>query len=110
MKAQIYISEPDEIDANVVNSLLTNYDCIRGRFKFLGREVASIKVGLIGYGNIARLVHTKLKALGCTTFFTYDPYIDPAKFPDSTLEFFTNIDEILDKADVVSIHVPLSDS
>ncbi|HSH55613.1 MAG TPA: NAD(P)-dependent oxidoreductase, partial [Candidatus Limnocylindrales bacterium] len=45
------------------------------RFKFSGHGIGGRSVGIIGYGNIGRLLHQKLQGLGCRRFMIYDPYV-----------------------------------
>jgi len=69
--------------------------------RWFGREVGTIRLGLIGYGNVARLVSTRARALGATVT-AYDPYVDA-----STVEgvrIVDDLDELLAGSDVVSVH------
>lgn len=69
--------------------------------KWFGREVATLTLGLVGYGNVARLVSAKARALG-TTVVAYDPYVDQADVPEVRL--VSSLDELLGAVDVVSLH------
>lgn len=69
--------------------------------KWFGREVGTLTLGLVGYGNVARLVSAKARALGATVV-AYDPYIDPASVPEVRL--VSSLDELLGAVDVVSLH------
>ncbi len=61
-------------------------------------EVAGRTVGLVGYGAIARRVEAIVSAMGATVVHHRR---DPASMP---------LDELLRIADIVSIHVPLTDA
>lgn len=69
--------------------------------RWFGREVGTIRLGLIGYGNVARLVSARARALGATVV-AYDPFVDP-----STVEGVQIVDDLellLAGSDVVSVH------
>ena len=69
--------------------------------RWFGREVRSLTLGLIGYGNVARLVATRARALGATVV-AYDPYVAPESVTDARV--VSTLAELLDAADVLSIH------
>lgn len=69
--------------------------------KWFGREVSTLALGLVGYGNVARLVSAKARALGATVV-AYDPYVDAASVPEVRL--VSSLDELLGAVDVVSLH------
>lgn len=64
-----------------------------------GREAAGKLMGIVGYGSIGRLTARKAEALGMRVM-SYDPQVPDA----STRE----LDLLLESADVVSLHVPLT--
>jgi (S)-sulfolactate dehydrogenase len=73
-----------------------------------GREATGKTLGLIGLGNIGRLVARKARALGMRVI-AHDPHVpisDPSwrdvESPPRSLE------ELLKESDVVSLHVPLN--
>ncbi len=61
-------------------------------------------VGIVGLGDIGRAVADRLAGFG-TTIVVTDPAV-PASDGYTTLE----LDDLLERADIVSLHVPLSDS
>lgn len=69
--------------------------------RWFGREVKGLRLGLIGYGNVARLVAARARALGAT-ITAYDPFVDPATVPDATI--VSDLDALLASSDVVSVH------
>ncbi len=78
------------------------------RHALIGRELAGRTMGLVGLGSIARLVKAKALALGMTVA-AFDPFLpngDPAW--DKVRK--CGLDELLGLADVVSLHVPLTDA
>ena len=74
----------------------------------MGFELAGKTMGLVGLGAIARLVKAKSRALGLRVA-AFDPYVpngDPAWDGVAKLA----LDELLATADIVSLHVPLTDA
>ena len=67
-----------------------------------GVELAGRTLGLVGYGRIARRVHRVAEALEMTVV-AHDPYVTDA--PVELVSFA----ELLARADVVSVHAPLTD-
>ena len=73
--------------------------------KFRGSEIAGKTLGLVGYGRIGWLVAKKALALGMK-IIAYDPYVaDPRGLEME----FVSLDELLRKADYISLHLPLTD-
>lgn len=70
---------------------------------FLGSEVSGKTLGLIGSGRIGSAVADRAIALGMTVV-AFDPYV--TELPNITL---MGLDELLAKADYISLHVPHTD-
>ncbi len=68
------------------------------------RRLSTLTVGLLGYGRIARKIAAPLAALGAD-IIAHDPYLQPGPDLPPLLEF----DEVLARADIVSLHLPLTD-
>jgi D-3-phosphoglycerate dehydrogenase len=64
-------------------------------------------IGIIGLGRIGQAMAHKTHALGMKVI-GHDPYVAPASLPDYIT--LTDIDDLLTRADVVSVHCPLSDT
>ncbi len=73
--------------------------------RFRGTSINYMTLGLVGCGFAGQLVAKKAEAFGMKVIAS-DPYIDPAKVPDSVelVEF----DELLSRADVISLHCIVS--
>lgn len=72
-----------------------------------GIELDGKVLGLVGFGRIARRVASIAAGLGMRVT-TYDPYL-PAGTVPAGIERADTLDALLHGADVVSVHVPLTD-
>ena len=68
------------------------------------RRLSTLTVGLVGYGRIARRIAAPLEALGAS-IIAHDPYLQAG--PD--LPPLLELDTVLSRADIVSLHLPLTD-
>ena len=68
------------------------------------RRLSTLTVGLVGYGRIARRIAAPLEALGAGVI-AHDPYLQPG--PD--LPPLLELDTVLARSDIVSLHLPLND-
>jgi D-3-phosphoglycerate dehydrogenase len=69
------------------------------------RRFAALTVGLVAFGHIARRVAEKVRPFG-NPILAFDPYFsDKAAYPWVT---FLSLEELLRRADIVSIHAPLT--
>jgi len=68
------------------------------------RRLSTLTVGLIGYGRIARRIAAPLAALGAD-IIAHDPYLQPG--PD--LPPLLELETVLSRSDIVSLHLPLTD-
>jgi len=64
-------------------------------------------VGVVGFGNIGRTVGEKITALGGSVVVS-DPYLGPDDLADADAEL-VDFEELLDRADYVTVHSPLTD-
>jgi (S)-sulfolactate dehydrogenase len=78
------------------------------RQAMVGREFSGKVMGLIGFGSIARQVALRAKLLGMDVLAT-DPYV-MADDPAWQLARNVSRDAVLENSDVISLHVPLTDS
>ena len=85
-----------------------NAAMIAGEFpktKLIGREIAGKRMGLVGFGAIARDVARHAKALGMTVA-AFDPYVPAGDAWQGTEKL--ELDALLSTSDVISIHLPLT--
>jgi D-3-phosphoglycerate dehydrogenase len=73
-----------------------------------GIELDGKVLGLVGFGRIARHVARIASGLGMRVT-AFDPYVDAASVP-AGIDRAGTLDELLRRADVVSVHVPLTES
>ena len=74
----------------------------RGKIK----RVCVQTLGLMGFGNIARLVAKRMQGFGCE-IIAYDPYIKQ-DFADQFNVKMVSLDELYEKADIISVHALLN--
>jgi D-3-phosphoglycerate dehydrogenase len=100
------------IIATARNLVRCNVAMRRGNFEIRnqipGSDIGGKILGLIGIGRIGKLVARKatlgldMKVVG------YDPFIDSTAAPE--VEFVDSIDDLLQQADFVSLHLPANES
>jgi len=71
---------------------------------FMGREVAGKTVGIVGLGNIGRLVVKRLSGFGCR-FLAYDPLVSAERAAEMDVEM-TDLETLFRQSDYVSLHIP----
>ncbi|HWL47301.1 MAG TPA: phosphoglycerate dehydrogenase, partial [Sphingomonadaceae bacterium] len=76
--------------------------------RFMGVEVTSKTLGLIGAGNIGSIVAERALGLKMKVV-AYDPFLTPERAVDLGVEKVT-LDELLARADFITIHTPLTDA
>lgn len=74
--------------------------------KLIGREITGKRMGLVGFGAIARDVARHARALGMEVV-AYDPYV-AADDEAWALAERSELDAVLGGADVISLHLPLT--
>lgn len=72
-----------------------------------GREISGKRLGLVGFGSIARETARRALALGMSVA-GHDPYV-PADSPAWREVIPMSIGELLKTSDVVSLHIPLTE-
>ncbi|ABU81566.1 D-2-hydroxyacid dehydrogenase [Ignicoccus hospitalis] len=76
--------------------------------KVMGFELAGKTLGVVGFGRIGREVAKKAKALGMNVI-AYDVVDLSETAKEMGVEFTQDLEELLRKSDVVSLHVPLTE-
>jgi len=75
---------------------------------FVGTEVTGKKLGLIGCGNIGSIVADRAQGLKMKVM-AYDPFLNEDRAKSIGVEK-VELDELLAKADYISLHTPLTDA
>lgn len=75
---------------------------------FMGRELTGKTVGVVGLGNIGRLVVKRLRGFECR-ILGYDPQVATERVRDMGVEP-VSMEELFSEADYVSLHVPGGES
>lgn len=78
------------------------------RGDFAGRELNEDTLGLYGFGSIAQMTASLAQGMGMN-LIAYDPQKPADEFPESVEKVETYI-ELFERADAVSVHVPLLDA
>jgi (S)-sulfolactate dehydrogenase len=78
------------------------------RTELMGRELAGKRLGLVGYGAIARVTGRMARDLGMSVA-AYDPLL-PEGHAAWAGALSQSLPELLSASDVVSLHVPLTDA
>lgn len=80
------------------------------RIDFLGKSLYGKTIGIVGMGNIGRVVARKWAGAMDGKVIAYDPMIANDAWDELGLEFkkVNDLDELLKEADVVTLHVPLT--
>ncbi|MCS6986821.1 MAG: phosphoglycerate dehydrogenase [Sphingomonadaceae bacterium] len=76
--------------------------------RFMGVELAAKTLGLIGCGNIGSIVADRAHGLKMKVI-AYDPFLTPERAQTLGVEKVT-LEELLARADFISLHAPLTDS
>ena len=76
--------------------------------RFMGVEVTSKTLGLIGAGNIGSIVADRARGLKMKVV-AFDPFLTPERAVEMGVEKVT-LDELLARADFITLHTPLTDS
>jgi glyoxylate reductase len=71
--------------------------------QYLGTDVHGATLGVVGWGRIGQAVARRAAGFGMTV-------LHHARHPTGAGGFVADLDELLTQADVVSLHVPLSDA
>jgi D-3-phosphoglycerate dehydrogenase len=77
--------------------------------RYFGRRIEESVIGLIGVGRIGSLVLKHLSGFNPKKILLNDIYKKTDIFPGLNIEW-VSLDEILEQADVVSLHLPLSNT
>ncbi|MHC1761795.1 MAG: 2-hydroxyacid dehydrogenase [Negativicutes bacterium] len=70
-------------------------------------ELSHKKIGIVGFGNIGRLVAKLLKGFECEILY-YDAYRLPAEQEHALVAKYMELDDLVEMADIITLHTPLT--
>ena len=76
--------------------------------KFMGVELTGKTLGVIGAGNIGGIVCDRARGLKMKVI-AYDPFLSAEKADKMGVEKIEDLDDLLTRADFITLHVPLTD-
>ena len=76
---------------------------------FKGNDIKGKTIGIIGMGEIGKLVAIDAMHLGMNVL-ALDPFVNQNKFKYSDIAFVSSINDLFSKCDFISIHVPLNEN
>ena len=75
----------------------------------MGRQVKGLKVGIVGYGRLGKMMYDFCKAFGADVMI-YDPYVRDQLSDRFLLNNWCNsLEQLFEFSDVVSLHVHVTD-
>ena len=77
-------------------------------FNYIGKELRDRTLGTVGLGGIARELIRLLGTFKMNKPVAFDPFLDPQVAQELGVELI-ELDELMKRADFVSVHCPLSD-
>ncbi len=77
------------------------------RSKFMGAELANKTLGIIGFGNIGRIVASRAKAFKMK-IVAFDPFVTDEAFENEGVTPLT-VDELVKVSDFITLHCPVND-
>ena len=78
------------------------------RAKFMGRELSSLVVGIVGLGNIGSRVAEILSRGFNTRIVVYDPYLSKEKVESLGYKYVESLGELFSICDIITLHAPLT--
>ena len=77
--------------------------------QFMGRQVKDLKIGIIGYGRLGKMMYNYCEAFGAHVK-VYDPYKRDEMNDSFLLNHYTsNLEDLFQECDVISLHVHVTD-
>ena len=92
------------VSRNIVQASTAMAEGRWDKSSFAGRQLHGRVAGVVGFGNIGRLVVDRLVALGMTVLVA-DPFFTAEQVAERGAEQ-VDLDTVFERADVVTIHVP----
>lgn len=74
---------------------------------YMGNEIRGKTVGLVGSGNIGKIVASYFTVLGTAKILSYDPFLDKDVLSSFGIEK-CELEDVFSMSDIVSLHLPLN--
>jgi D-3-phosphoglycerate dehydrogenase len=74
----------------------------------LGAELRGRTLGIVGLGRIGGEIASRAQTFGMS-LVAYDPYVAESRFQSLRVTRAVSLDELLDEADIVTVHTPLTE-
>ncbi len=71
-----------------------------------GRELGSLIIGLVGFGNIGRALTRRLKDGFGSRVLVHDPYVSPEQIEAAGVESVGELSDLVSAVDLLSLHLP----
>ena len=71
-----------------------------------GRELGSLTIGLVGFGNIGRALTRRLKDGFGSRVLVHDPYVSPEQVEEAGAESVGELTDLVSTVDLLSLHLP----
>lgn len=81
----------------------------KARSEYKAYEILGKTLGFIGYGHIGSILANMSAAVGMKVM-VYDPFVKPEVVEQQGYKYCKDIAPIIKEADVISVHVPLTDA
>lgn len=95
-------------NANAVAELVTAMMIFMSRNRFTpgtGSEISGKRIGLQAYGNVARLVAAKARALGMEVC-AFDPFVPAEKMKEDGVSPAESLEQMYSSCNFISLHIP----
>jgi len=92
-----------QVEANMIEGGKQDY-----MYTYKGWELAGKTLGLVGLGRIGGHVSKIARGIGMK-IIVFDPYITPDRAVELGVKSVPTLEDVLKSADIVSLHLPLSD-
>lgn len=71
-----------------------------------GRELGSLTIGLVGFGNIGRALTRRLQNGFGSRVLVHDPYVSPEQIEEAGVESVGELSDLVPAVDLISLHLP----
>jgi len=78
------------------------------RSKFVGRQLASKTLGILGLGRVGRAVAQRALVMKMNVV-AYDPFVTSSAVLEGRVRLCSSLAELLSEVDILSVHAPLTD-